>query len=307
MKASADTRASDAQLAGLAHVDELVKQPTPFLAIDLDTMEANIERMARYFADRPANLRPHIKHHKCSHIAALQIAAGARGVTCATTDELTALVRSGIKDVLVANVVTDPPRLTALAAAAGEARVAVAIDSHRAAQLLSASAMRASTEIGFVIDVDIGMGRNGVATVEEGIELAELASDLPGLGFRGVMGYEGHVMRLPDPTSRRAAVEEAFVPVASLVDELKARGYDVEMVTGGSAATYDSTGNLPFMTDIQCGSYVLMDASYCELLPDFTPAVAVIATVCTAGACRDLVVNVGAKRMATDWGRPRLA
>jgi D-serine deaminase-like pyridoxal phosphate-dependent protein len=294
-------------LSRLASIPELAEQPTPFLAIDLEIMERNIRQMADYFAARPASLRPHVKHHKCSRIARLQVDAGANGVTCSTTDEIVAMVRSGIDDVLLANVVADPPRLGALAAAAGQARVTVALDSDASARMLSDAADAGGVEIGFVVDTDIGMGRNGVASVEAGIELAEVASALPGLVFRGVMGYEGHIMDLPDRAARSAAAEQAFQPVASLVDRLRERGFDVGIVTGGSAATYESTGNLPFMTDIQCGTYVLMDAIYSELLPEFTPALAVIATVCTAGPDRDVVVNVGAKRMATDWGKPCLA
>jgi 3-hydroxy-D-aspartate aldolase len=294
-------------LAALAHIPELENQATPFIAVDLTAMQRNIKRMADYFAARPAMVRPHVKHHKCSRIARMQVEAGANGVTCSTTDEVVAMVRGGVDDVLLANVVADPPRLKALASAAADARVTVALDSEQAARLLSESANAAGVDIGFVVDTDIGMGRNGVASVAAGVELAGLASGLPGLSFRGVMGYEGHIMSIPDRTARREAVEKAFIPVATLVDALRERGFESAIVTGGSAATYDVTGNLPFMTDIQCGTYVLMDATYTELLDDFEPAAAVIATVCTAGRGRNIVVNVGSKRMATDWGNPRLA
>jgi 3-hydroxy-D-aspartate aldolase len=285
----------------------LEDQQTPFIAVDLAAMQRNIQRMADYFAARRAMVRPHVKHHKCSRIARMQVSAGANGVTCSTTDEVVAMVRGGVDDVLLANVVADPPRLKALANAAADARVIVALDSERAARLLSDSANAAGVEVGFVVDTDIGMGRNGVESVAAGVELASLASTLPGLGFRGVMGYEGHIVGVLDRADRRTAVEKAFTPVAALVDALRERGFESDIVTGGSASTYDITGNLPFMTDIQCGSYVLMDATYTALLADFEPAVAVIATVCTAARGRNVVVNVGSKRMATDQGKPRLA
>jgi 3-hydroxy-D-aspartate aldolase len=285
----------------------LAAQPTPFLAIDLGSMERNIQRMADYFADRRANLRPHVKHHKCSRIAHLQMNAGAVGVTCSTTDEVVVMVRAGIQDVLLANVVADPARLTAMADVASQARITVAVDSERVARMLSDAARVSGVEIGFVVDMDVGMGRNGVGSADAGIALAELASEMPGLRFRGVMAYEGHIMDLPDRAARAAAAQDALAPLAALAEQLRRRSFDVAIVTGGSAATYDSTGDLPFMTDLQCGSYVLMDATYADLLGEFTPAIAVIATVCTAGPQRNIVVNVGAKRMATDWGTPRLA
>ena len=293
-------------LAGLAHVAELAREPTPFLVIDLDVMESNLQRMAAYFAARPARLRPHVKHHKCSAIARLQIEAGAVGVTCSTTDEVVAMIDGGIQDVLLANVVVDENRLAALAAAAAKAMVTVAVDSDEAAQFLSRAAVRANSRIGFVIDTDIGMGRNGVGTIGDGVRISEAAARMPGLEFRGVMGYEGHIVDIPDREERAEAVRQAFRPVGDLVGELTSRGLKVEIVTGGSAATYDTTGNIPYMTDIQCGTYVLMDATYIDLIPEFDPALAAVATVCTAGSGRDIVVNIGAKRLATDWGRPVL-
>ncbi len=293
-------------LAGLAHVAELRSESTPFLVIDLGAMETNLQRMAAYFADRPARLRPHVKHHKCSDIARLQVEAGAVGVTCSTTDEVLAMISGGLQDVLLANVVVDQNRLAVLAAAAARATVTVAIDSDEAAELLSRAAVRANSRIGFVVDMDIGMGRNGVATVKDGVRISEAAARMPGLVFRGVMGYEGHIVAISDRDERARAVTQAFRPVGELVGELTRRGLNVQIVTGGATATYDTTGNLSYMTDLQCGSYVLMDATYVELAPEFEPALAAIATVCTAGRGRDIVVNIGAKRLATDWGRPVL-
>jgi D-serine deaminase-like pyridoxal phosphate-dependent protein len=111
-----------AGLAALAASLELPGQATPFAVVDLDIMERNLGRMARYFRDRPANLRPHFKHHKCTEIARMQIDAGAVGITCQTSDEVAAAVRAGIDDVLMANVVTDRTRLASLADSATRAR-----------------------------------------------------------------------------------------------------------------------------------------------------------------------------------------
>jgi D-serine deaminase-like pyridoxal phosphate-dependent protein len=131
-------------LAAFAAV-ELPGQPTPFAVVDLDGMERNIARMAGYFAERPANLRPHFKHHKCSEIARMQIAAGAVGITCQTSDEVAAAVRGGIGDVLIASVVTDRTRLAALARSAADARVTVAVDSAVAAVMAAEACIAAAS------------------------------------------------------------------------------------------------------------------------------------------------------------------
>jgi D-serine deaminase-like pyridoxal phosphate-dependent protein len=296
-----------ADLTWLARVDELDSQPTPFLAIDLDVMEENIARMASYFAGQRASLRPHVKHHKCSAIAKLQVAAGASGITCSTTDEVIAMIDAGVDDVLLANVVTDPNRLDALATVAGTGRVIIAVDSHAAVDGLVVALERRGTSAGAVVDIDIGMGRNGVSSVDEAAELAEYVADQAPLRFAGLMAYEGHIMDIGDSTERHREVTAAFRPVVEAIEAIEGRGLDVSLVTGGSSATYRTAASFPFMTDVQAGTYVLMDATYVELIPEFRPALVAVATVATAAEGRDVVVNVGAKRLATDWGKPALA
>ena len=191
------------ELAALAASVELPGQATPFAVVDLDGMERNIARMARYFSERPANLRPHFKHHKCSEIARMQIAAGAVGITCQTTDEVAAAVRAGIGDVLIASVVTDRTRLASLARSAADARVTVAVDSAAAAGMAAEAAARAGVVLEVVVEYDIGMHRSGVESIAEAVALAEHLAALPGLEFRGVMAYEGHWSSSPTGTSVR--------------------------------------------------------------------------------------------------------
>lgn len=294
-------------LAALAASLEMPGQATPFAVVDLDIMERNLDRMARYFRDRPANLRPHFKHHKCTEIARMQIDAGAVGITCQTSDEVAAAVRAGIADVLMANVVADPARLASLARSAGLGRVTIAVDSSAAAEMASAAARGEGTTLDVVIEYDIGMHRSGVESIPEALALADRIDSLGGLEFRGVMAYEGHLVKTADRSARTAAVLEAFAPMPALLAELGDHGHEVSMFTGGASSTYDVSGNLPFMTDLEAGSYVLMDAAYVQLVPEFEPALAVVATVATSRPGRPLVVDAGAKRIGSDVGTPVLA
>jgi D-serine deaminase-like pyridoxal phosphate-dependent protein len=50
-----------------------------------------------------------------------------------------------------------------------------------------------------------------------------------------------------------------------------------------------------------------MDAAYAQLVPEFEPALAVIATVATSRPGRPLVVDAGSKRIGSEAGRPVLA
>ncbi len=286
---------------------DAVDYQTPFLVVDLDAMERNLARMSEYFAHRPAALRPHLKHHKCTEIARMQLDAGARGITCATLDELAAAVRAGITDVLVANVVTDRARLASIAHSACQADVTIAVDSEPSVVLASDAATSAGATVRVLIEYDVGMRRSGVDEITEALDLAELVTRLPGLVLRGIQAYEGNPVGIPDRTERKARVIEAFAAMPHLLSELGDHGYEVEMFSGGSASTYSVSGNLPFMTDVQAGTYVLMDATYVQLVPEFEPALAVVSTVATARPGRPVVVDAGAKHMATGWGQPVLA
>lgn len=294
------------RIVALADADGLGDAPTPLLAIDLDTLEGNVARMAATFADRPGGVRPHVKTHKSTAIAQLQVAAHGCGLTCSTTDEVTAMVAAGIDDVLLANVVSDPARLRALASAARSATVTAAADSLAVVALLAREARAADVELGVVIERDIGMGRNGVTSTADGLRVAEAVAAEPHLALRGVMAYEGHLVDIEDRGERRRRSLHDMEAALELFAAVRADGHDAPIFTGSSTATYDATGLLPEMTDVQAGTYVLMDEVYHRLTPEFEPALAVVATVLTSRPDGTLVLDAGAKRLGVDWGVPLL-
>src|SRR5262245_15826386 len=165
--------------------------PTPALLLDLEVVRINIATMADRLPG-PARLRPHAKSHKCAEIARLQLEAGAIGITTATVWEAAAMAREGVPDLLIANEVVGEEKHRVLAETASTARVTVAVDDAGKSEALSAAARRAGSEIGVLIDIDVGRGRCGVRTEEDARALAERVSGLSGLRLRGVMGYEGH-------------------------------------------------------------------------------------------------------------------
>jgi len=301
-EASSSAAAELTWLAAVAALDDI---PTPYPAIDLQVMERNLAKMQAFFRGKPARLRPHVKTHKCTAIARMQVEAGANGVTCSTTDEVAAMVAAGIDDVLLANVVTDPIRLRSLASSAAKANVMVAIDSETSARLLSDAVSAADASIGVLIDYDIGMGRNGVVGTDEAEMLAKIVARLPGLSLRGVMAYEGHLVDVADRKERDRKVGQAWAAPIAVYEKLAA-SFQLDVLTGGATATYDTLAALPHVSDIQAGTYVLMDTTYRSLAPEFEPALAVIATVQTVRPGERAVLNAGAKRISTDWGSPEL-
>lgn len=294
------------RLAILPALEAVEDWSTPFVVMDLDLVDKNIVTIERFFSNKSANVRPHIKTHKCSAIARNQVAAHGAGVTCSTTNEVEAMVAAGIDDILLANVVTDRQRLAALARSAQKARVMVNVDSEVAVTLLIEAVEQVGASLGVLIEYDIGMRRNGVRSTSQGIELAELAARSPYLEVRGVSAYEGHLVDVEDREERREKVLQAFEPALELLDQLQRRGFDASVLTGGSTATYQTSVLIPQMTDVQAGTYLAMDETYRHLAPEFVPTFVVAGSVLTSRQDGSLVLDIGVKRIGIDWGDPVL-
>ncbi len=147
--------------------------PTPALLLDLDAVKRNIARMAGALRDLNTAIRPHIKVHKSLELARLQFDAGAAGFSTATVWEAVALAWGGLDDLFVVNTVADPTKMRVLAELARNRRVLVAVDDAADAAEISRAARVAGSQIGVLIEVDTGMDRAGVDTIEEALALAK--------------------------------------------------------------------------------------------------------------------------------------
>jgi D-serine deaminase-like pyridoxal phosphate-dependent protein len=261
--------------------------PTPVLLVDADALEDNIAVMAAVLPGE--RLRPHVKAHKCTGIARRQAAAGHRAFTCATIRECEGMAAAGLgEDLLLANEVLDATRLGDLVRAGS--RVTVAVDSP---QTIAAAAAGGVPEV--VIDVNVGLPRCGCAPGDAGA-LADRAR-AAGLAVRGVMGYEGHVVGVEDESARARQCETAM-------GLLLAAHADVggDLVSAGGTGTYACN---TWATEIQAGSYALMDTAYGRLGLPFIQAVFVLATVVSASP-EYAVADAGLKTVAMDHGNPQI-
>ena len=212
----------------------------------MDSLQKNLATMSAIHPGR--RLRPHIKAHKCSGIAAMQVAAGHHSFTCATPREILGLVHLGIgNDFLLANEVLDETRLRALADAQENALITVAIDS---ADTLAAAHKAGIRSV--LIDVNVGMPRCGIDAAQAGA-LADSARAL-GIDVRGVMGYEGHLMMVKDRDEKKKQVHAAMSILASAHAQV---GGDI--VSAGGTGTHDMFAGTT-VNEVQAGSYALMDS-----------------------------------------------
>lgn len=264
--------------------------PTPALVVDLDDLDANIDTMATV---RPGPaLRPHVKAFKSTTLARhVAERGGHRSFCCATLREMEGMVDAGLgDDLLLANETLETDRLRRLVDRSG-GRITVAVDSPETVDVAAA----AGAEV--LVDVDVGLPRCGCRPEDAG-RIADLARSR-GLGVRGVMGYEGHAVGNPD-RARRAEM------VARSMELLRAAHADVggELTSAGGTGTYDLHD---WVSEVQAGSYLLMDTAYAALGLPFLPAlrleVTVISTSPTTGWG---VVDCGLKSLGMDHGNPTI-
>lgn len=275
---------------------------TPALILDLEILRQNIETMAVWTRTH-AKIRPHTKVHKCVEIASLQVAAGAVGITTATVWEAVAMAHAGFDNILIANEVAGGEKLSRLAAAARETNFLVGVDDPEGARELSRAATEAGAQIGVLVDIDIGLRRGGVRNDREACQVAETVSKLPGLVLRGAMGYEGWVVMEPDRAVRAQKAAEAIGRLVATVESLERAGFAIEIVSAGGTNTYDMTGVQPRVTELQAGTYALMDAAFASLCPVFKPALTLLGTVVSRHETT-AVLDCGTKVVAVDLARP---
>jgi D-serine deaminase-like pyridoxal phosphate-dependent protein len=277
---------------------------TPALLLNLPAARRNIHRMATQLTGK-AQLRPHVKAHKCPLIARMQSEWGAIGFTTATVWEAVALANYGLDSFLVANEIVGPEKIHALARLARTSEVLTAVDDRDNAAELSAAAQASGSEIGVLIDVDTGMNRCGVRTPEAAVSLAAWIADLPGLHLRGVTGYEGHCALETDRTRRTDRARTAMDFLVETVDALTTAGHKIEIISAGGTGTYDLTGLDPRITEIQAGSYVFMDATRLPIAPAFETSLTVLCTVVSRQETT-VVVDGGRKTVGVEFNLPRL-
>jgi D-serine deaminase-like pyridoxal phosphate-dependent protein len=275
---------------------------TPALILDLPAARRNIEKMANRIKTMPANLRPHIKVHKSPDLARMQVDAGAIGISTATVWEAIVMVRSGLDSIFIVNTIAGREKLAALAAIARDAHVMVAVDDAQNAADVAAAARAAKGKVGVLIEVDTGMDRAGVDTPEQAVELARRVAGMEGVELLGVTGYEGHCSLTPERDLRAQRQRVAMDLLIDSAEKIRAAGLPCPIVSAGGTGTWDWTATTPGVTEIQAGSYAVMDNFHGPMATDFEHALTVVTTVISRPPDR-VIVDAGNKSL----GAPALS
>jgi D-serine deaminase-like pyridoxal phosphate-dependent protein len=283
---------------------------TPALVVDLDALDYNISTLARIVETHghAVTLRPHVKAHKSVEIALLQIRAGAVGVCCQTVGEAEAMAEGGIDDILLSNEIVGSVKAARLARLAKGRKISVCVDHPQQVDDLSAAAIDQSVILSVLVEVDVGAARCGVLPGAAAVELAQYVAASEGLRFAGLQAYHGGAQHLRKPYERASTIARASALTEATVKELHEAGLSCDVVTGGGTGTFENELSSRVYTELQCGSYVLMDGDYLknESETTFRNSLFVLATIISAPIKGRTVCDAGLKALSVDSGLPEL-
>ena len=286
----------------------LAEVDTPALILDLDAFERNLKTLADLARGR-VRVRAHAKTSKCAEVAKRQMALGAVGVCCQKVSEAEAMVEGGIPDVLVSNEVVGAPKLERLAALARRAKLGVCVDDTGNVKELDAAAGRAGSKLDVYVELEVGMGRCGVAPGEPALALARAVASSPNLRFAGLQAYHGRAQHVRSMADRRALIDKAAEAARATRALLETNGIACPIVTGAGSGTFMFEVESGAWDEIQPGSYAFMDADYARNdwaapLPRFEHALFVLATVMSRPRWDRAIVDAGLKASSVDSGMP---
>ena len=285
---------------------------TPALIVDLDAFEHNIEVMHRYIVENGLRHRAHAKTHKSVDIALYQIEhGGACGVCCQKVSEAEAMVAGGVKDVLVSNQVVDPRKIDRLAMMAKKARILVCVDDAGNIDDLSAAALKHGVTIECLVEIDCGAGRCGVSWGDPVVALAKKIAASDGLKFSGLQAYQGAAQHVHDFEERKGKIDTAIRQVSDTVEMLKAEGLECDIIGGAGTGSYYFEGTSGVYNEMQCGSYIFMDADYQRVkdeqggdISEFENSLFIWTSVMSKARADKAICDAGLKAQSVDSGLP---
>ncbi|WP_353181131.1 DSD1 family PLP-dependent enzyme [Bosea sp. (in: a-proteobacteria)] len=284
---------------------------TPALVLDLDAFERNLVAMAAFSEAHGIRLRPHAKSHKSPEIALRQIAHGAVGQCCQKVSEAEILVAGGVGDVLVTNEIASPAKLDRLAILARTARIGLCVDHPDGVRDAAEAAARHDVVFNVMVEIDVGGRRCGVAPGEAAVRVAEAVARSNTLRFAGLQAYHGAAQHMRSIDERSEAIERAGFAARNTAERLAQAGLECPVISGAGTGTYELEAQSGIWNELQCGSYIFMDADYARNrqadgspFRSFEHALFILAGVMSKPVPDRAILDAGHKSAAVDSGMP---
>lgn len=286
---------------------------TPALIIDLPALRANLADMNERCTAAGLALRPHGKTHKCSVIAREQLNAGAVGICAASGKEALAFAGADLSGILVTTPIVQPWHVDALCALhRADADISVVFDSIDGIAVWERALENCHRTLPAFVDLDIGMGRTGVASSRDAVSIARRLTESPAFYYAGLQAYSGRVQHILDYAERRATYGRQLERLEAALTALRAAGLTPPVVSGGGTGTFATDVERKIYSESQAGSYCLMDVDYdlVQLFPDeanpFRFSLHLRTSVVSANQPGFVSINAGFKSLSTDGPTPRV-
>jgi len=268
---------------------------TPALVVDLDIMDANLQRMADYCDEHKLALRPHTKTHKSPVLARKQMELGAMGLTVAKPGEAEVMLQASPQEMLVAFPTIGPAKMARLKEVARRTSLTVALDSLEATEALSAAQVPAK----IFVEMDTGLHRVGVKP-DELAPLIAAIKKLPHVRYDGISFYPGHIKHIGE--EGMGEMTKLNVMLNQTLEALDKAGHTPNVVSGGSTPTMYQSHMIFGMTEMRPGTYIFNDRNTIHggacLLEDC--AATVIATVVSTSVPGQVIIDGGSKTFSSD-------
>ena len=287
---------------------------TPCLALDMDVLERNLQRMQAAADGAGKNLRPHVKTHKCSSLARKQIEAGAIGVCVAKVSEADALVKAGLDNILITGPVVTPGKIERLIDLLGlSPKLMVVVDHPKNIEMLDTALGTKGLSMGVLLDVDVGLHRTGVSPPDASA-LADQIVSRSHLHLRGIQAYAGHVQHLRSYDTRKHTSHQCLQGAVGAFREIRAGVPTCTIFSASGTGTFDIDLAVAELSELQVGSYACMDADYLNIgsaeddtrFTSFPPALRLLTTVISANHKGFVTVDAGLKSLYKDGGKPQV-
>ena len=288
------------------HINEV---DTPALILDLDAFERNLKCLQNAVARAGVRLRPHAKSHKCPEIALRQIQAGAVGICCQKVSEAAVFVDAGVPDVFITNQVVGEKKVAHALDLATRARIGVLVDDEDQISAFARASAERQVSIDVYLEIDVGMGRCGVVSIERAVAMAQQIDAAPYLNFMGLQCYHGSAQHYRLPEERQQAIAAVCAKAAAAKAAIEDVGIRVERISGAGTGSVMLESNSKLFNEVQAGSYILMDRDYAtnQRDPDDLPfehALFVKTAILSHPTANRAVVDAGLKASSVDSGMP---
>lgn len=286
--------------------DRLDSLDTPSMIVNLDLMEANIQKLFSTLLPTGVNIRPHLKTTKSAILARKLAAAGANGCCVAKVSEAEAITAAGFDDILITCEIIGAPKVKRLVELFRKNRnIRIVMDSEVGATAINNALSQSgiAEPISTLIDLDVGLHRTGVAAGEPVLALARHIDTLKHLRLIGVQGYEGHIQHLHEREDRQRQCLESMKTLTDAAEGLRKAGFSIEVVTTGGTGTAEFCARVPGVTELQPGSFIFMDTDYRNAVGTFySNSLTLLATVISKQDERQVTIDTGLKSLTTDSG-----